>query len=155
MMASWPEPVDPDNASPRPGRDWTLLVIGLGGAVGTGVRYIIEAAFPAAPGGWPWATFLINITGAFILAALLETLSRSGPDDGWRRRVRLGVGTGVLGGYTTYSSFMVEATLLGDTGHYLVAVGYVAASVLLGLAAAWVGLASVAGLHRRRAGVQT
>lgn len=147
-MVSWPEPVDPDAPEARPRRRWTLPLIGLGGAVGTLMRFGIESAFPAAPAGWPWATFLINITGALVLAALLELLVLSGPDNGWRRRLRLMVGTGVLGGFTTYSTFMVEAALLGGTGQYLVAFGYAVLSVVLGFTAAWIGI-SVVGTIRR------
>ncbi len=153
-MASWPEPTDPDSSPRRSGVGWSLLLIGLGGAVGTIVRFSIEAALPPAANGWPSATFLINISGAFILAALLEVLSLQGPDRGWRRRIRLGVGTGVLGGYTTYSSLMVETALLGGDGQYLIAYGYATTSVVLGLAASWVGMAVVTSVHRRAVGVQ-
>ena len=149
-MASWPEPVDPDVSAVTHRRRWTLLMIGLGGAVGTLIRWGIELAVPASPDVWPWATFLINITGALILAALLEVLMLSGPDTGWRRRVRLTVGTGVLGGFTTYSSFMVEAARLGGSGNYLLSFGYAAGSVTLGLAAAWLGMVAVGSRHRRR-----
>ncbi len=148
------EPLDPDVRRDRKGRGWTLLLVGLGGFVGTAVRYAVEAALPAAPDRWPWATFLINVTGAFILAALLQTLIVLGPDDGWRRRVRLGVGTGVLGGYTTYSTFMIEAARLGEAEQYLMSFGYVAASLMLGVAAALAGMALVDTLHGRRQWVQ-
>ncbi len=144
------EPLDPDVRRDRRGRSWTLLMVGLGGFVGTVVRYALETALPAAPDRWPWTTFLINVTGAFILAVLLETLTVLGPDDGWRRRVRLGVGTGVLGGYTTYSSFMVEAARLGGADQYLMSFAYVAASLVLGVLAALAGMAVVDTLHRRR-----
>ncbi len=153
MMASWPEPMGPAADPTRPRRGVTMLLIGLGGAVGTMVRFGIESAVPPAANGWPTATFFINISGAFILAALLEMLSLQGPDDGWRRQIRLGVGTGVLGGYTTYSSFMVETALLGGNGQYLIAFGYAAISVVLGLIAAWAGMAAVGALHRRGSGI--
>ncbi len=129
-----------------------MLLIGVGGAIGTIARFSIESALPPAANGWPSATFLINISGAFVLAVLLEALSLHGPDDGLRRRIRLGVGTGLLGGYTTYSSFMVETALLGGNGQHLIAFGYAAISVVLGLVAAWAGIATVAALHRRGSG---
>ena len=151
-MVSWTEPLDPDAPSTRSRPGGRLLLIGLGGAVGTMVRFGVESTMPPAGGGWPFATFLINISGAFILAALLETLSWKGPDDGWRRRIRLGVGTGMLGGYTTYSTFMVETALLGGASHYLIAFGYAAVSVVLGVAAAWTGMAVVTALHRTDSG---
>ncbi len=151
-MVSWPEPLDPDAPSKRSGPGWRLLLIGLGGAVGTMARFGIESTILPAANGWPTATFLINISGAFILAVLLESLSLRGPDDGWRRRIRLGVGTGVLGGYTTYSSFMVETALLGGAGRYLIAFGYAAISVLLGVIAAWAGMTVAITVHHRGSG---
>ena len=149
MTSGWAEPVDPDVTAARPRRATTLLLIALGGAVGTTLRAALETAFPTAAGSWPWATFVINVTGAFLLAVVLETLSVLGPDEGWSRRVRLGVGTGLLGGFTTYSTFMVEAARLGRAGAYLTTLGYVAASLLLGVAAAWAGMSLVSALHRR------
>ena len=112
------------------------LLIVVGGALGTAVRAALENAYPAQPGGWPWATFLINVSGAFVLGLLLEMLARSGPDTGVRQYLRLGVGTGVLGGYTTYSTFAVESVKLLGGGAVPVGLGYAVASVLLGLAAA-------------------
>lgn len=150
MMARWTGPVDPDAAAGRRRRGETLLLIGVGGAVGTTARFALEAAFPAVAGTWPWATFCINVTGAFLLAVLLESLATLGPDVGWLRRIRFGVGTGVLGGYTTYSTFMVEAARLGRADEYLTAFGYVTASVLLGFVAAWAGMACVSALQLRR-----
>lgn len=148
-MVSWPEPVAPGAPGGRPRRRWTLALIGVGGAAGTLMRFGIEAAVPVGGNGWPWPTFLINIAGALVLAALLELLVLTGPDSGWRRRLRLTVGTGMLGGFTTYSSFMVEAALLGGTGQYLIALGYASMSVVLGFTAAWVGISAVNVLHRR------
>ncbi len=138
----------------RPRRIPTLLLIGLGGAVGTTVRLALETAFPTPAGTWPWATFCINVTGAFVLAVLLETLRVLGPDQGWLRRIRFGVGTGLLGGFTTYSTFMVETAQLGQFGNYLTAFGYVSASLLLGFAAALAGMAGVSALHRRVKGMR-
>ena len=137
---------DPDV---QQGHGWTMLLVGLGGFAGTVVRYAAESVLPAGPQAWPWATFLINVTGTFILAARLQMLIVLGPDDGWRRRVRLGVGTGVLGGYTTYSSFMVEAARLSETQEYFMSFGYVAASLVLGFLAALVGMGLVDAVHRR------
>lgn len=114
-------------------------VVFVGGALGTAIRAALEAAFPAQPGGWPWATFLINVSGAFVLGLLLETLSRRGPDAGARQLVRLGLGTGVMGGYTTYSTFAVETVRLIGTGAVLAGFGYAVGSVVLGLAAALAG----------------
>ena len=150
-MARWRRPVDPDVES-RQGARWqpvTLLLVALGGASGTAARSGIESAYPALPGGWPWATFWINVSGALVLGVLLETLALLGPDDRWRRRARLGLGTGVLGGFTTYSSFMVETATLARDGWYVLALGYDFVSLLIGFGAAYVGAVVVSRLHRR------
>lgn len=152
MMVAWAQTVDPGASSARSGRGWLLLLIGLGGALGTTVRSALETAFPAEPGAWPWATLCINVAGAFVLAVLLETLTMLGSDRGWLRRVRLGVGTGMLGGFTTYSTFIVETLHLGDAGGYLAATGYAATSLLLGFSVAYAGMVGVGALHRRRVG---
>lgn len=154
-MGSKRSPLDPDVARSATGRPVALLLIGLGGVVGTLLRFALETAIPAAPGVWPWATFTINVCGAFVLAVLLEGIALLGPDDGWRRRVRLGVGTGVLGGFTTYSAFMVEAAQLGRSAEYLMALGYIALTVLLGTAAAWAGITAVNAVHHRRKGARS
>lgn len=118
-------------------RDVRLLaVVFAGGACGTAIRSLLEDAFARPTPSWPWTTFGINVIGAFVLGLLLEALVRSGADTGRRRLVRLGMGTGVLGGFTTYSTFMVETTKLA----WPQAVSYVAGSVVLGAVAAWAGI---------------
>ena len=126
----------------KPFRGLSSTVVFAGGVLGTAVRAALESALPAQPGGWPWTTFAINVSGSFLLGLLLETLSRRGPDAGLRRYLRLGLGTGVMGGYTTYSTFAVEAVrLLGlGGGAVFVGLGYALGSVLLGLAAAFAGM---------------
>lgn len=118
-----------------------LGLVAAGGAVGTGVRQGLGLVIPAA-GDFPLAIFLINLTGAFVLGALLEGLLRSGPDEGWRRDVRLTVGTGVLGGYTTYSSLAVGTGQLFLHGRPVLAVAYGLGSVVLGVATAALGIAT-------------
>lgn len=111
----------------------------LGGAVGTAVRDLIEGAWPAA-GGWPWATLIINVSGAFALGVLLEWLAASGPDEGGRRTARFALGTGLLGGYTTYSTFVVDSVALAGDGRVGLALAYDAASLAAGFVAALVGM---------------
>jgi CrcB protein len=124
---------------PRLGRPAALALVAVGGAVGTAVRWSLETADPAAPGGWPWTTFWVNVTGALALGVLLEVLAVLGPDDGWRRAARLGVGTGLLGGYTTYSTFVVETVSLGRDDRLLTAFAYDVGSLSLGFLAALAG----------------
>ncbi len=112
-------------------------------------RYEVTQAWPTPAGGWPLGTFLINLSGCLGLGFLLEHLARRGPDVGAQRLVRLGVGTGFLGTYTTYSTLAVEIDLLTGGGDVLLAVGYAAASLLAGLTLAGVGAGLAAGLDRR------
>ncbi|HLR95375.1 MAG TPA: CrcB family protein [Jiangellaceae bacterium] len=129
-----------------------VALVALGGTAGTAARAQLEATFLAPVGGWPWATFGINLVGAFLLGILLESLVRSGRDTGWRRAVRLGCGTGILGGFTTYSTFVLEIEQLLRGGYTAIAVVYPVVSVLLGLMAAGTGVAvGAAGSRRRRA----
>lgn len=127
---------------------WVLLVV-LGGMIGTAVREALVLAFPAPAHGFPLTVFGINVIGAFVLGSLLEFLARRGPDQGARRAARLGLGTGVLGGFTTYSALAADtAQLVGPApGTGLL---YLAASVIVGTAAAWVGIAAAAAFSRRR-----
>ncbi len=124
----------------RPG---LLLGVAIGGAAGTGCRAALSSAFPAA-GGWPWATFAVNLSGAFALGLLVHALALLGPDDGRRRAARLVCGTGFLGGYTTYSTFMVESVHLAESDAWVGAASYDLASVIGGVLAAAAGMALAA-----------
>ncbi|MWB99477.1 CrcB family protein [Agromyces seonyuensis] len=117
----------------------SALLVFLGGCLGVALRFVLEAVWPAASGAWPWTTFAINLAGAFLLGLLLETLARGGPDEGLRRSLRLGVGTGVLGGFTTYSTFSVEADRLLGAAPAL-GFAYALVSILAGLVAAGAGM---------------
>ncbi|KFF59937.1 membrane protein [Cryobacterium sp. MLB-32] len=127
-----------------------LLLVFMGGTVGTALR---EAVLLLAPsGGFPLATLSINVTGAFLLGALLEMLVLRGPDAGRRRQVRVLIGTGVLGGFTTYSALATDTSLLladGDVGAGLL---YAGGTLVLGAVATWLGILLSATLHRRAAG---
>ncbi|MBN8882720.1 protein CrcB [Salana multivorans] len=149
--------VDPDPAGaaastggPRPVhlRAGSLLLVLLGGTLGTGAREAISLAAPSAD-GIPYAILGINLTGAFLLGVLLDALARGGPDRGRRRSARLLLGTGVMGGFTTYSALAVgTATLLGN-GAVAAGIGYGLTTVLVGAVATWAGIAVAAATHRR------
>lgn len=134
-------PIDPDAV--RLCHRERLVLLGLvfvGGVVGTWVRAELSTAFPVQGSGWPWITFWINLSGALLLGCLIGLLSRAGDDSGWRRRTRLGLGTGVLGGYTTYSTFAVEVVERQRDSLALLATGYALSSVVVGVLAAAIGL---------------
>jgi CrcB protein len=146
-------PIDPDTgtqARPLHLRPAGLLRVFGGGVLGTALRFAGESLHPHGGSDWPWATFTINLVGAFVLGALLEALARSGDDSGWRQRVRLFAGTGFCGAFTTYSTLALEISLLGNGSHVVVAVGYGVTSVVGGVVAAWLGIVVAADVHRRR-----
>ena len=90
--------------------------------------------------GLPVAVFVANLLGAFLLGFLLESLSRLGPDTELRTAIRLLLGTGLLGGFTTYSALALAIVTLGIDGGVLLAAGYGLASVGLGAVSAWCGM---------------
>ena len=114
-------------------------MVALGGTIGTGAREAISLAVPPI-GGVPVAILGINVVGAFLLGLLLESLLRRGPDDGRRRDLRLFLGTGVLGGFTTYSALAADSSVLLIEGNALVGVLYAVGSVVLGFLASWGGI---------------
>lgn len=119
---------------PPPG---VLLAIGAGGALGSVARYGLTLAAPTSAGGFPWATWGVNVSGALALGILATLVIERWPPT---RYVRPFVGIGVCGGYTTWSTFMTDTTSLARDGHTAVMVGYVAATLTAGLAAAFVGV---------------
>lgn len=137
----------PGPSGSRPAVRWVPLIV-IGGAAGTAARAALEQSFPPSPAGVPWVTLIINVTGSFLLGVLLGTLARTGPDQGRRRAVRLTLGTGVLGGFTTYSTFMLETVDRLRDGHAALAVAYLVGSITLGLAAAGAGIATSARVRR-------
>lgn len=123
-----------------------LALVAAGGAVGTAAREGLTLTI-APLGSFPLPTFLINILGAFLLGLLLETLARRGPDLGTRRTLRLLLGTGALGGFTTYSTLATDSALLLVHRAPLIALGYAFGTVLIGALATWAGVL-VAALSR-------
>jgi CrcB protein len=130
---------DPTNR-PRPAHlSWANIgIVAAGGAAGTGLRYLITLLVPRWA-GVPVATFGVNVVGAFLLGALLELLADHSLDSGWSRRVRLGVGTGGLGGFTTYSALATETVILAAI-HPGRAIAYALGTVLIGAAASIAGI---------------
>lgn len=132
-------------------RPSAILVVAGGGAVGTAARYSVSLLLPPL-GALPVATMIVNVVGAFLLGLLLEALARRGPDLGGRRTLRLLLGTGVLGGFTTYSTFSLDTVELLGAGRFAESALTAGGTLALGTAAAVLGIA-VAG--RRRGAVAT
>lgn len=114
-----------------------LALVGAGGALGALVRYGVSEAAPVAAGRFPWATFAVNVAGAFLLGALLEWLTRHRDLEHW---MRFAVGVGALGALTTFSTFTVEVVVLARDGHGATALVYALTSAAAGLAAVLAGL---------------
>ncbi len=112
----------------------TLVAVVLGGILGTGVRLAISQL--VAPGSaFPWATLLINVVGSFVLGFLVARVWPTAP--AW---LRAGLGTGVLGSFTTFSAVIVSLLTLTAAGMTPLAVVYLVVSLLLGFAAALLGV---------------
>lgn len=126
----------------------SIALVAAGGAVGTGLRLAVGAVLPQN-GSLPVAVIVINLSGAFALGWLLEALKRPGPESSSRKAARLGVGTGVLGGYTTYSAFAVGTDGLLATEDPLPGLALSLATVAAGILAAWCGARIPRSLRRR------
>ncbi|MGO2550911.1 fluoride efflux transporter FluC [Glutamicibacter arilaitensis] len=117
-----------------------LLLVFLGGALGTAARQALGMLFPEAS-VVPVSIFIANILGAFLLGMLLEALSRRGRDVGRRRSLRLLLGTGFMGGFTTYSALATGTMQLLRSGAMPWALAYPLGTVILGALATWCGIA--------------
>lgn len=115
------------------------MAVGMGGALGSAARYGVAQAWPTPAHGFPWATFVTNVTGCLAIGLLL----------GVRRTptARAFGATGVLGGFTTFSTFAIEGDGLWRADRPWLAAAYVAGTLLVALAATWLGRT----LIRRRA----
>lgn len=115
-----------------------LLAVAAGGAVGSVARYLIAGWLqPASWGGFPYGIFVVNISGGLVMGLLTELMALKlniSPE------VRAFLATGVLGGYTTFSTFSLESAMLIERHAYASAVAYIAGSALLSIAALFAGL---------------
>ena len=151
-------PVDPDveragsalrGARPIHVRPVSLALVFTGGALGTAAREALTLAFPPVH-GIQFTVFAINIVGAFLLGLLLSSLAHHGPDLGQRRSMRLLLGTGVMGGFTTYSALTANSASLISDGASAIGILYALGTLILGAGATWVGIA-LAGARQRSA----
>ena len=115
---------------------YTLLQVALGGAVGASGRYLTGVAAIRLIGpGFPWGTLAVNVIGSFLMGALVVALGHLGAN-----RFAPLLMTGVLGGFTTFSAFSLDALTIWERGQHGLAAVYVGASVVLSRAAIVAGL---------------
>jgi CrcB protein len=129
-----------------------LGLVALGGMVGTAAREGLSISVPAV-GGISVIILVINVIGAFALGALLEALVRRGADEGRRRSLRLLLGTGALGGFTTYSTLATDTSFLLTEGRSGTAIAYAVATLLVGAAATFAGIWVASVVHGMRSRV--
>jgi len=122
-----------------------VLVVAVGGAIGSLARWGLSTAYPAGSNGFPWATFAVNISGSLLIGVVMVLITMLWSD---RRLVRPFVGVGVLGGYTTFSTYAVDAQRLIVNGAGATALVYLAATVVLALAAATTGIVATRAVLR-------
>jgi len=109
-----------------------LAAVFAGGAAGAVARALVADALPHDPGTWPWATFLVNVAGAFALGLVITREHERLPPSGYRRPL---LGTGFCGALTTFSTMQLELLQMLDGGELVLAAAYAAASVAAGFGA--------------------
>ncbi|WP_404959230.1 FluC/FEX family fluoride channel [Streptomyces sp. 147326] len=136
-----PEAIDPDvdlhvpaqRGEPQ-GR--VLVAVAAGGAVGATARYGIALLWPAGTGAFPWATFWINTSGCALIGVLMVLISEGGRTAP-HPLLRPFAGVGVLGGFTTFSTYAVDVSQLLDEGAAGTALAYAGLTVVAALGAVW------------------
>ncbi len=117
-----------------------LLYVMVGGAVGSGARYLTGRAMLSLFGpDYPFGTLAVNLIGGLLMGVLVGVLARNTASETWR----LLLGVGVLGGFTTFSAFSLDVVTMLERGAIGVAFGYVLVSVIGSVAALFAGLSAV------------
>ncbi|HEY7470134.1 MAG TPA: CrcB family protein [Acidimicrobiia bacterium] len=117
-----------------------LVWVGVGGAVGSVLRYAVSLAFSGSV--FPWATLVVNIVGSLFIGFVFTAfLGR------WSGSLMTGLTVGVLGGFTTFSTFAWEGLTEIQSGRSAAAAAYIGASIVGGLVAAWLGYLAGRALH--------
>lgn len=118
-----------------------LLLVGLGGLIGSMGRYLVAfVMLPLAPGGFPWGTFTVNLSGSFAIGLVMA----AAVDRAWMAPdLRVLLAAGVIGGFTTMSSFSFETWALLEQGLLGLALGYVLATLFGCVLATWAGVALI------------
>ena len=115
------------------------LLVALGGAVGAVLRYQAGRLLPLSESGFPIATLGVNVLGSLFMGLLAGWLARHG-EPGTGENIRLLVGVGLLGGFTTFSAFSLELVVLAERGQAGLAALYAGVSIAAGVAALFAGL---------------
>ena len=114
-----------------------IFGVAFGGAFGASARYLLDRFIEQhTESVFPWATFAINVTGCFLIGLIIKTLVDRHHLPAW---IRVGIVVGVLGGYTTFSTFSQEIFSLLESSDVVVALAYAGASVGFGLLAVYAG----------------
>lgn len=114
-----------------------IIVIGIGGAIGAVLRYLASHHFAGLLGtSFPWGTLVINLFGSFLLG-ILYGLSINFPLD---PHIKGFIGTGLLGAFTTFSTFSIENLIMLRDGNYLAMMSYLAGTILGGIACGFLGI---------------
>lgn len=121
-----------------------LLLACAGGALGAGARYLVYTEVNRQWGaGFPWATLTVNVVGSLLVGAVTALLLERLPDT---IGLRVFLVTGILGGFTTFSAYSLDFVSLIERGATASAVGYAGGTVILSIAACWVGVVGVRAL---------
>ncbi|MEE1761679.1 MULTISPECIES: fluoride efflux transporter CrcB [unclassified Streptomyces] len=130
---------DPPRPAPWHGQAPVVAVVAVGGATGAVARYAAALLWPTGTTGFPWTTFCVNVVGCFVIGLLMVAITEK-----WtvHRLVRPFFGTGVLGGFTTFSTYAVDIQRLIEEGRPATALAYLAATLLAALTAVWVAAAT-------------
>lgn len=122
----------PPRTAPWHGQASVLAAVAVGGGLGAAARYGASLVWPAQPGGFPWSMLGVNVVGCFVIGLFMVVITEVRAA---HHLVRPFFGTGVLGGFTSFSAYALDIQRLVDEGHPRTALVYLAATLLLALTA--------------------
>ncbi len=114
-----------------------VCAVTIGGMLGTGIRLLVDTVVPHETTGFPFSTLIVNVLGAFVLGALVSSIWARPRTPNW---LKAGLGTGVIGSFTTFSAFITSLVAETSHGMWWLAIVYLVASLVLGFLAAGLGI---------------